>query len=124
VRKDPVQAATGYRRAADQGDAKAQYGMGFCYQHALGVCKDDTLAQSWYQKAAFLGNAEAKKELAPGTTLAMINASGGSQVAAAPFKQPAYENHTLLQIELVGAIIVLLMCVRLMIKTSRGNKEE
>jgi WD40 repeat protein len=48
---------TWYRKAAEQGNADAQYSLGFMYENGRGVPRDDTAAASWYQKAAEQGNA-------------------------------------------------------------------
>ncbi len=52
-----------YRKAADQGDASAQYNLGFCYANGAGVDKDDKEAVRWYRKAADQGNADAQTNL-------------------------------------------------------------
>jgi len=45
-----------YRKAADQGDADAQFMLGWCYENGLGVERDYDQAQAWYQKAADQGH--------------------------------------------------------------------
>lgn len=60
---DYTQDAVWYRKAADQGDATAEYYLGFAYRHGQGVCQDDVQAVFWYRKAAEQGNAAAKAEL-------------------------------------------------------------
>ncbi|MBS0647807.1 MAG: sel1 repeat family protein, partial [Verrucomicrobia bacterium] len=40
VAKDEKEAAKWYQKAADQGHAKAQFGLGFCYKKGQGVAKD------------------------------------------------------------------------------------
>ena len=52
-----------YRKAAEQGDAKAQYNLGVCYANGDGVQKDLTQAVFWYRKAAEQGHAEAQYNL-------------------------------------------------------------
>jgi len=53
-----------YRKAADQGLAKAQFQLGLIYEQGLGVQQDSTEASKWYQKAADQGFEEAKSKLA------------------------------------------------------------
>ena len=50
------QQASHYRRAAEQGDAWAQYNLAACYFHGQGVNQDYTQAVYWYGKAAEQGN--------------------------------------------------------------------
>ena len=59
VPQDYVEAARWYRKAADQGDAEAQYGLGFMYYQGKGVPHDYVEAARWYRKAAEQDNAEA-----------------------------------------------------------------
>ena len=47
-----------YRKAADQGFAKAQGNLGLMYEYGLGVPKSDIDAAKWYKKAAAQGLAE------------------------------------------------------------------
>jgi TPR repeat protein len=46
--------------AADKEDAGAMYDLGFMYENGNGVSKDPAEALRWYQKAADLGNEDAK----------------------------------------------------------------
>jgi uncharacterized protein len=52
-----------YRKAADQGNAYAQYNIGRLYDNGWGVEKDYTKALAWYQKAADEGDEDAKAAL-------------------------------------------------------------
>ena len=52
-----------YRKAAEQGDAYAQYNLASCYAMGEGVVKDEAEAAKWYIKAAEQGNAEAQCSL-------------------------------------------------------------
>jgi hypothetical protein len=61
--KDYVEAMRWYRKAADQGDADAQYNIGWLYEHGRGVAQDYAEAMRWYRKAADQGNANAKAGL-------------------------------------------------------------
>ena len=51
------------RKAAEQGDAEAQYQLGLCYENGDGVDEDMTQAASWYRKSAEQGNADAQCNL-------------------------------------------------------------
>lgn len=45
-----------FRRAADQGDPLAQYDLGYCYEHGIGVARDLAVAGEWYRRAAAHAN--------------------------------------------------------------------
>ncbi len=49
-----------FRKAADQGHAKAQYILGACYYNGQGVTKDYSQAAAWFRKAAEQGYAQAQ----------------------------------------------------------------
>ena len=49
-----------FRKAAKQGDARAQYGLGLCYARGKGVPQDMKKAVKWFRKAAEQGNAVAQ----------------------------------------------------------------
>ena len=48
------------RKAAEQGDASAQYNLGVMYYKGAGVPKDTSAAVDWYRKAASQGLALAQ----------------------------------------------------------------
>ena len=48
------------KRNAEQGDAYAQYSLGFCYYNGKGVAKDYTEAAKWWRKSAEQGHAGAQ----------------------------------------------------------------
>ena len=52
-----------YLKAAEQGDAEAQYSLGFRYEHGWNVFEDDREAVMWYSKAAEQGHARAQYRL-------------------------------------------------------------
>lgn len=52
-----------YQKAADQGQAYAQYKLGVLYSNGLGVAQDHVAARAWYEKAAKQGNAAAQDNL-------------------------------------------------------------
>ncbi len=62
-RSDYVTALREFRKAAEVGDAEAQFRLGYMYQIGSGVPVDDDQAVSWYSKAAELGHAEAQAYL-------------------------------------------------------------
>ena len=52
VAKDGKEAAAWFRRAADQGHAKAQFILGLMYYRGEGVAKDEQEAAAWIRRAA------------------------------------------------------------------------
>ena len=52
VAQDYTQAVFWYRKAAEQGDASAQDGLGEIYDNGYGVRQDYAQAVAWYRKAA------------------------------------------------------------------------
>ncbi len=52
-----------WRKAAWQGNAIAQFNLGWCYDKGNGVAKDATEAVKWYRKAAEQGDAVAQNNL-------------------------------------------------------------
>ena len=52
-----------YRKAAEQGNADGQNGLGNCYKNGNGVTKDYNQAVQWYRKASEQGNAIAQYNL-------------------------------------------------------------
>lgn len=51
------------QQKAQQGDAKAQFTLGYAYASGQGVPQDDARARAWYRKAAEQGDAEAQFRL-------------------------------------------------------------
>ena len=62
-RGDYAAAYRGFRRLAEQGDAKAQYHLGTLYEHGTGVPQDFAGAVRWYRSAALKGNPEGQTAL-------------------------------------------------------------
>ena len=60
---DDAAAVKWYRKAADQGLAKAQHNLGVAYSRGLGIAKDDAEAVKWYSKAADQGLIDAQTNL-------------------------------------------------------------
>ena len=52
-----------WRPLAEQGNAGAQFNLGFMYENGLGVPQDDKEAVNWYRKSAEQGNANAQYNL-------------------------------------------------------------
>ena len=52
-----------YQESAAQGDAAAQYNLGFMYKNGQGVLQDYARAVEWYTKAADQGKALAQSKL-------------------------------------------------------------
>lgn len=63
VDQDDAQAVAWYRKAAEQGYARAQNSLGLMYANGRGVEQDDTQAVAWYRKAAEQGDAVAQLNL-------------------------------------------------------------
>src|SRR5713101_8129190 len=61
--KDEKAAFDWYSRAAVQGYAKAQAGLGWMYANGKGVKKDDVAAFQWFQKAALQGDLYAERNV-------------------------------------------------------------
>ena len=61
--KDYPEALRWYRKAAEQGDARAQYNLGNMYRNGRGVKQDNHEAMRWYRKAAEQGEALAQSNL-------------------------------------------------------------
>jgi TPR repeat protein len=60
---DYAEAVKWWRKAAEQGDAEAQYNLGYMYGNGWGVTQDFAEALKWYRKAAEQGDARAQYEL-------------------------------------------------------------
>ena len=57
------------RKKADNGDARAQFDLGWLYHHGEGVPEDAGTAAAWYRKAADRGDARAQFNLGVMCTL-------------------------------------------------------
>jgi hypothetical protein len=60
---DPEKAVSRYTKAAELGDAEAQFNLGVCYDFGEGVQKDPQKAAEWYLKAAEQGHPKAQFKL-------------------------------------------------------------
>lgn len=63
VKQDYTKAMKWFRKAADQGDAFAQFWIGFMYDLGLGVKHDRAEAVKWYRMAADQGDPAAQANL-------------------------------------------------------------
>jgi TPR repeat protein len=63
VPRDYKEALKWYQKAADLGNADAQYWLGNMYYFGEGVLEDSKEAAKWFQKAADLGNSDAQYRL-------------------------------------------------------------
>jgi TPR repeat protein len=63
VPQDDTQAVVWYIKAAQQGNASAQFSLGVMYEQGRGVPQDDTKAVVWYIKAAQQGHVSAQYNL-------------------------------------------------------------
>ena len=61
--QDATRAVHWYTRAAEAGDATAQFDLSFHYYDGNGVPKDMALAKRWLTLAAETGHARAKEDL-------------------------------------------------------------
>jgi TPR repeat protein len=63
VKKDPAKAFDCFTKAAAQGHARGQNGVGLCYNTGQGVEKDLAKAIEWFTKAALQGDERAQRNL-------------------------------------------------------------
>ena len=64
VPQDYAEALRWYRRAAEQGDAIAQYDLALMYARGRGVPQDDAEAVKWLRSAVKQGDADEAQRLA------------------------------------------------------------
>jgi TPR repeat protein len=63
VEKNPKEVFKWYKKAAEQGHAKAQHNLGFMYVTGKGVKQNKILAYKWWLKAAKQGESTAQRNL-------------------------------------------------------------
>ena len=63
IAQDYAAAVKWYRKAAEQGNAAAQFSLGWMYAKGFGVAQDDTESGKWWRKAAEQGDANAQSNL-------------------------------------------------------------
>ena len=61
VAQNYAEAVKWYRLSAEQGEATAQYNLGYMYEYGRGVAQDYTQAMRWYRQAADQGHKRAIK---------------------------------------------------------------
>ena len=61
--QDDAEAASWFRKAADQGQPEAQFQLGDAYRQGKGVARDSRHAALWYGKAAEQGFSAAQEQL-------------------------------------------------------------
>ena len=61
--KGTIEAVKRLRKAAEQGDARAQFDLGICYMNGDGVIEDSAEAVKWFRKAAEQGHKPAVQVL-------------------------------------------------------------
>ena len=64
IPRDPAMVARRFLKAAQTGNATAQFNLGVLYDTGRGVPRDLIIAMNWYRKAAHQGFAEAQFNLA------------------------------------------------------------
>jgi TPR repeat protein len=82
VAQDYSQAADWYRKAADQGDADAQYNLGLMYYNGNGVPQNYSQAAVWYRKAGTQGHSDSLNNLGAGYELGQFGWGLGSNGTA------------------------------------------
>jgi len=60
VPQDDAEATKWFRKAAEQGDASAQYSLGYALHAGLGTPADHAEESAWFRKAAEQGHAQAR----------------------------------------------------------------
>src|SRR5262249_22225418 len=91
VAQNDTEAATWFKRAAEQGDAVARFQLGVMYGEGRGVPQDFTEAARWYERAAEQGDAQAQYNLGlayargEGVTQNIVEAHMWFNLAAARF---------------------------------------
>ncbi len=85
MKRDYAQAIAEWRPLAEKGNADAQFNLGQAYKLGRGVPADLRIAQSWYEKAAQAGHAEAQ------ANLGLILYQSGKKAAAMPWIKRAAE---------------------------------
>lgn len=92
------EAAAWYRRAAEQGDAVAQWSLGLMYANGRGVAQNHTEAIAWYRLAAEQGHTVAQYSLDAMSNNGNDVVQGDSAVA--PLRRIAEQGNAYAQFEL------------------------
>jgi len=83
------EAARQFRPLAEDGDAEAQYYLGYMYEKGQGVAKDQAIMRKWYQRAADGGNAKAQYKVAVGYAFGLAGLPQSDEDAAKWLRQSA-----------------------------------
>ena len=116
VPQDYAKAVGWWRKAAEQGFAKAQHNLGLMYDNSLGVPQDYAKAEKWYRKAAEQGYAKAQYNLGvmyydgQGVTQDYVQAYAWYNLAASRYppgedRDRAVEGHNLVEKRMTPAQI-------------------
>lgn len=108
-----------YQALADEGDAFAQFSLGYMFRHGQGVTRDDAEALKWYRKAAEQGYASAQSNLG-----IMYQFGRGApqdlDVAAFWFSKASRQDDTTAQLNLM-VLVQTVPLLPLMRKLSKGD---
>ncbi len=63
IEQDAKQAFHWYHKAAKQGDASAQFNLGYCYYYGVGVAQNEEQSIDWLRQAAVNGDTDAQEIL-------------------------------------------------------------
>lgn len=128
--KDDQQAVAWYRKAAEQGDAHAQFILGLMYFDGRGVAKDDLQAVTWYRKAAEQGYSSAQVNLGlmhvSGRGVAKDDLQAVTWLRKAADQGNAYGQHGLGLLYMVGRGVPKdneLAYFWLLLSSAQGHKE-
>jgi TPR repeat protein len=111
VPKDDVEAVNWWRKAAEQGYARAQFSLGVMYDKGTIVPEDDAEAVKWYRKAAQQGVANAQAALGnmyaqgEGVPENFVQAYAWLNLAAAQSFKPASGNKDIVRKNMTPAQI-------------------
>jgi TPR repeat protein len=61
--EDDVEAVKWFRKAAEQGDARAQFDLGRLYEAGRGISRNTVEAYAWFSLSTAAGNGEAQSRL-------------------------------------------------------------
>jgi hypothetical protein len=104
--KDPREAVSWYRKAAAQGEARAQSSLGWAYRHGLGVKEDLEKAVEWWRKAAVQGLARAQFNLGSMIQFGLGGTKQNDREAAGWHLKAAAQGEVRAQASLVGMNLV------------------
>jgi predicted HTH domain antitoxin len=113
------------QKAAEQGDAKAQYNLGIRYTNGIGVAENQEEAVKWYQKAAEWGNVNAQYNLG----LHYDSGEGvmeSQEEAVKWYQKAAEQGHVNARIQQLGSMTLIDINAELRergVKDSGGNKQ-